>query len=168
MRVVREHGATGGGYEEMDGNEIGLGVRTEWKELFSSRLADFDFLIHLRDPARLLGKTGRGAEGEEDIKWKGVGFDPVGMFLADLDKAFSAGVIMFFHGQGQRVVGGLWNPRALAGGEWRVKNGWSSIPVVQGDKVQGKVNQMGILAEIEALGEGIVDKIEVVKPLLET
>lgn len=191
-----------------------------WKDLFSSPLADYDLLIHLKphlltSAAGAAHAAGSGTQfrnlqldryparasiaAEEAIE--AVGFDPTALFLADLERCLGENVT-FFHGgsgggreAGRLVIAGLWNPRVLAskGKEWRVKMGCSTVPIrsstpgaVGGERdadedhddedvdgeveakltVRGVINQKGILAEIAMLGEGLVERIEVVRGLV--
>ena len=88
--------------------------------------------------------------------------------------------MLFFHdADGGKVIAGLWNPRVLGRKAWRVRLGYSSMPVEADDEdregTEGHgdgeekgvvvMNQSGILAEIAMMGEGLVERIEVVKEL---
>ena len=161
----------------------GLGVRKkDWASLFTTPTGDFDFLIHLK--REVVKSYGHGGESGED-KYKNltlqevmdvdsIGFDPVQLYLEDLENAFRQNVLFFHDAGGGRVVAGLWNPRALGRKAWRVRLGYSSMPVAveEGDQdvgIEGEgkgtvvMNQSGILAEIARLGEGLVERIEIVK-----
>lgn len=164
----------------------GLEMSTEdWQSLFRTPRADFDFVIHLK--REIVRGYGRGATGEKE-KFKNlvlqegmdidsIGFDPVQLYLEDLESAFGQNVLLFRDADGGKVIAGLWNPRALGRRAWRVRLGYSSMPVAMEEEEQergygeneGKgvvvMNQAGILAEIAMLGEGLVERIEVVKEL---
>lgn len=155
--------------------EKGLDMQeADWRGLFQSPLSDFDFQIHLKRG------FGRGEERKSAVRFKNlqlqeemdidaVGFDPVDLFMKDLEKTFEQSMLFFYDRGGGKVIAGLWNPRMLKQQDFRVRLGVSSMPVAadksEGDGEKGKVviNQAGILAEIAMMGEGLVQKIEVVK-----
>ena len=170
----------------------------EWKGLsdsvgrglFAGELGDFDFLIHLKQSVvrgHSLGKGSRKAKTnsingleEDDRQFKNLtiapsldvdslGFDPVRLYLQDLQHAFSSAALFFYDSYaGGNVIGGLWRPSVLGRKEWRVRLGWSSVPVEaeEGDE-EGKemclLNREGVLAEMAALGEGLVRDVKVNK-----
>jgi len=95
-----------------------------------------------------------------------LGFDPVDLFLQDLNHAFGASALFFYDRHGGTAIAGLWRPSVLGRREWRVRLGWSSVPVpaeTDIEKEEGKdicvFNKEGVLAEIATLGEGIVKNI---------
>ena len=148
----------------------------DWMSLFSSPLTDFDFLIHLRkDVAKGRHASGKGKYKnltlQEDMDINSIGFDPIEQFLEDLENVLGQNVLLFHDKDGGRVIAGLWNPRSLGRKTWRVRLGYSSVPVAakEGEDEEGKgvvmVNQSGILAEIAMMGEGLVERLEVVKEL---
>ena len=148
----------------------------DWETLFVSPVGDFDFLVHLKRDR----KGGRSVEEErfknlvlqENSDVDGVGFDPVELFLEDLEKVLGRNVLFFHDSDGGRVVAGLWNPRSLGQKPWRVRLGFSSVPVGKAVQADGEerdmveINQSGILSEIAMLGEGMIEKIEVIKDLV--
>ena len=152
----------------------------DWMALFKSPLTDFDFLIHLNES---VVRVGGRREVEKKAKYKNlvmqeetdmdhIGFDAVELFLEDLEYVLGQNVLFFYNADGGRVIAGLWNPRSLGTKTWRVRMGYSSMPVAagkggEGGKDQVVINQLGILAEIAMLGEGMVDKVEVVKNLVQ-
>jgi U3 small nucleolar RNA-associated protein 22 len=241
VELVREKGFAGAGQKE------------DWRQLFRSPLRDFDFLIHLKkegdeddEESVVVTAGGDGVNKKAHakkaraarMKYKNLqlqfpngsgaiehttGFDPIALFLQDLEHTFAQN-ILFFYGYGGyssgsgggggtgKVIAGLWNPKVLLlsrGKAWRgVKMGCSTIAVVgkkggrreeeeeeeQGEQegkevddddeeeeeeegkkkkkgrmvelqVEGLVNQRGMLAEIEMLGQGLVERIEVVRDL---
>jgi U3 small nucleolar RNA-associated protein 22 len=148
--------------------------KEDWRGLFQSSLSDFDFLIHLK---RGFGRGGekKGAgkfknlQLQEEMDTDAIGFDAVGLFVKDLEETFEQSSLFFYDRDGGKVIAGLWNPRAMQQQGFRVRLGVSSMPVAvargEGDdeKVKVVVNQAGILAEIAMMGEGLVQKIEVLK-----
>ncbi len=202
MEVVRQRGADG------------MATVEDWKRLFRSPVGDFDFVIHLKKRSNGVSRREGQAEGEDGYKnlqlqlqLQGgqdepplqVGFPPTALYLSDLESCFGPHVL-FFHGGGDsRVIAGLWNPKVLErrgpggegreGREWRVRMGYSTVPVLGGREdgdgegegqeeavgrhekeggttVEGVVNQRGMLAEMEMLGQGLVERVEVLRELV--
>ena len=173
----------------------GLEMRIEdWQSLFTTPMGDFDFLIHLnRHVLRSYGRGSKSGKGEKEERYKNlvlqegmdienIGFDPVQLYLEDLEHAFGQNVLFFHDAGGGEVIAGLWNPRALGRRVWRVRLGYSSMPVAAvaeregedgggggGDDEEEKgsvvMNQSGILGEIVMMGEGLVERVEIVKEL---
>ena len=164
----------------------------EWRGLFRGEMGEFDFVIKLQAELVRGGSTAaeKGSKGKEEggKKFKNlmlaqqaplqsieeIGFDPIALYLEDLQRAFGQ-VALFFHGTEQEVICGLWRPSVVGEREWRVRLGWSSKPtgykdVAEGGdgeeegkvrKVRCEFNRKGALAEMGMLGEGIVREIEV-------
>jgi U3 small nucleolar RNA-associated protein 22 len=152
----------------------------DWRGLFRSPVGDFDFLIHLK---RGLGKgeerKGKGSSGrfknlqlQEGMEADAVGFDPVMEFVEDLESTFEGSMLLFYDRDGGTLIAGLWNPRVLKSQDFRVRLGASSMPMPvaeatnaggEDEKEQVVINQSGILAEVAMMGEGLVQRIEVVK-----
>ena len=67
-------------------------------------------------------------------------------------------------GDGGDVVAGLWHPANTARRKWKVRMGYSSVPVAgasDDDDVQADVNKEAILAEMARLGGELVRKVDV-------
>ncbi|RMZ85406.1 hypothetical protein DV737_g719, partial [Chaetothyriales sp. CBS 132003] len=145
------------------------------ESLFRTPMEHFDFLLHL---TRAVTK-GKGANNDKTVNmtYKNlqitsgleldeIGFDPVELYLRDLEKAFG-NVALFFHGtQGEgKVIAGLWRPNALGKKEWRVRMGFSTLPLRENEqqgeeKTMGEFNGEAVLSEIAMMGEGIVKKVD--------
>ncbi|KAK7883771.1 U3 snoRNP protein [Exophiala xenobiotica] len=162
----------------------GTGMSEEnWAGLFNSPLGDFDFVIHVR-PGLIKGRHHEGKKARrgslvnggtaefknlqiaEALDVESLGYDPVDLFLQDLNYAFGASALFFYDRHGGTAIAGLWRPSVLGRREWRVRLGWSSMPVpaeTDNEKEEGKdicvFNKEGVLAEIATLGEGIVKNI---------
>lgn len=170
----------------------GLEMRKEdWQSLFTTPMGDFDFVIHLNRHVLSYGRGSKGRKGEkaesyknlvlqEEMDIESIGFHPVQLYLEDLEHAFGQNVLFFHDADGGRVIGGLWNPRALGRRAWRVRLGYSSVPVAEvgereGDDGGGRgdeeekgsvvMNQSGILGEIAMMGAGLIERVEIVKEL---
>ncbi|KIX07157.1 uncharacterized protein Z518_01810 [Rhinocladiella mackenziei CBS 650.93] len=164
---------------------------SDWRRLFISPLSDFDFLIHIK-PSVLRSYRPRSKSKSKSDKINGgsefknlqihdaldsasIGYDPVVSFLRDLKTAFGSAALFFHETSGGSVVAGLWKPSVLGKKEWRIRLGWSSVPVSaekgrrekDEDEDQGErkdmcvLNKDGMLAEIAMLGDGIVKEITV-------
>jgi len=144
----------------------------DWKNIFFSPLVDFDFQLHLKRSV-VKGQKSSG-KGKEVVKYKNLqvqdeldvgklGYDAVELYLKDLEQAFGNAVMLFYDGDGGRVVAGLWKPAVLGSKEWRVRMGYSTVPLKSGEAEKDvcEVNKEGILAEISALGRGLVERITV-------
>ena len=156
----------------------------DMRGLFRTPIAEFDFVMRL-DKAVARG-VDANANGKGKGKGKGrgggvggfknlqitaglehdrIGFDPVELYLKDLEKAFGNVALFFYDGEGGgKMIAGLWRPSVLGRKEWRVRMGWSTKPVVEkGEegKVVGEFNGEAVLAEMKMMGEGIVKGVSV-------
>ena len=157
----------------------------DWKDVFQGDSGEFDFVIRLNKSVgrgSQHSKYGKGPKEKKDrqtfknlllasqsVSTDDIGFDPVGLFLEDLQKAFGH-VALVLHGEGQDVICGLWRPTVVGEKEWRVRLGWSSVPVrykeashgekEEGEKVVCTINKEGVLAEIAMLGAGLVKDVK--------
>ncbi|KKY21591.1 putative pre-rrna processing protein utp22 [Phaeomoniella chlamydospora] len=159
------------------------------RSLFQSPLTHFDFLLHI-NPAILQqylpSSSSNALLTKRSSKFKNlqlthltppshdpetIDFNPISLYINDLQKSFDPSVVLFFHNaNGGNVIAGLWNPRTVGETtkEFRVRLGWSSIPIAsdtdQGDdKDLVAVNKKAMVAEMVALGEGIVEKVTVLR-----
>lgn len=153
------------------------GIAIEPASLFASPLADYDFVLRI-NPAYTKfshGKKNKSTkqqfrnlvlqtEAVEQGSTNLAGFDPVKLLLAELRDTFGHTIIFFFQeGEGD-VITGLWNPATTAKRKWKVRMGYSTIPVSgkNGDaEVDAEINKEGILAEMARLGGDLVKKIDV-------
>ncbi|KAL9114157.1 MAG: hypothetical protein Q9227_001929 [Pyrenula ochraceoflavens] len=149
--------------------------------LFKSPLADFDFLLHVKPELTLAAGTRQRAEGgkyknlqlaaDSSSSWM-QGIEAVRLFVDEIQDVVGDNALFFYDEDGGPAIGGLWNPRALGTRHWKVRLPFSSRPVEQrtggeDDEEEGRllveINTKGILAEIGLLGEGLIDKVEVLK-----
>jgi U3 small nucleolar RNA-associated protein 22 len=147
------------------------------RSLFVSPTDGFDFLIHLQKSV-VRGATSRkertkGKYRNLDVALESdamnVGFYPVIDFLKDLETTFG-NVALFFYNDGVdggRTIAGLWRPQVKGIREWRVRLGWSTLPLpAQKDsdggegKDMSRFNTAGTLKEMEVMGEGLVRSVE--------
>lgn len=153
------------------------GAELDFRSLFGSGLEDYDFLVRL-DRSVVQRKRGRKSSGfknleiqmdDEDVE--GVGYDPVQLFIRDLQELYGDAMVLFYDEDGGDVVAGLWDPQTEKRG-WKLKLGYSTMPVVSKHKDEGgesekvvdvKINKVAILNEIARLGGKMVVKIDVKK-----
>jgi len=157
---------------EMVKNKAGTMDETDWRNLFTTPLGDFDFQIHLKTTV-VRGAKGKKHDAtgaakfknlqlQEELDVENIGYDPAELFLQDLEHSFGNAALFFYDPDGGRVIAGLWRPTVLGKKEWRVRQGYSSLPLApdSDEKAQGKtlceINKNGILAEIAVLGDGLV------------
>jgi U3 small nucleolar RNA-associated protein 22 len=181
--------------------------RSVWEGIFRSDVAEFDFVIQLRREvvkgavgdgvnggreqskidshgARANRKLGSEAKlfknlqltQQNPVSIDEIGFNAIDLYLADLREIFGH-VVLFFYGEGRDVICGLWRPHTFGRREWRVRLGWSSIPIgvegsaeIKGEEIEEgdgerkvlcEINREAILAEMGMMGEGIVKRIKV-------
>lgn len=151
------------------------GVRFDFGNVFGSGLEDYDFVIRL---ARKIGegsarKKKKGFKNleiqraDEDVE--SVGYDPVMLFIRDLRRVYADAMLLCYDEDGGDVIAGLWDPQTEKR-PWKLKLGYSTIPVVSKGKKEGgdgekqvdvKINKTAILNEIARLGGEMIVKIEV-------
>lgn len=143
-----------------------VGTNLELENLFVSSTDEYDVLIKLNSKYTKLGHpTKLSNSGYKNlpsaIDTDSVGFHPVKLFIADLDKCFGAALVLFWDENGGEIIAGLWNPQTDGRG-WKLKLGYSSVPVVKekDGEVLAYLNKEGIINEIARLGGELVKGIE--------
>jgi len=147
----------------------------DWAALFHSRLDEFDFRIYLKPS--VVKQRGDDARREKDgVVYKNlqlgqtldlttIGYDPVLLFVEDLKAVFGTAALFLYDDCGGDIIAGMWKPAVLGQKEWRVRLGWSSVPVpvIEGQD-DGKqpclFNERAVLAEMSALGQGLIKYIK--------
>ncbi|SMY28658.1 unnamed protein product [Zymoseptoria tritici ST99CH_1A5] len=154
------------------------------QSLFESPLADFDFVLRLKDNNNN-SRSQRKSQGfknleisDEEHDGSLVGFDPVRDFLEDLEEVYGS-AILFFHGVvaarggggGRGVIAGLWNPVVMSSARrgWKVNLAVSTVPVVEeeegkgegeGEEVVAEVNKVAVLKELVRVGGDLIMGVE--------
>lgn len=146
-----------------------VGTNLELENLFVSSLDEYDLLIKLHPKYVKLGQpiklSNSGYKNlQSAVDNDSVGFHPIKLFIADLEKCFGAALVLFWNENGGDVVAGLWNPQTDGRG-WKLKLGYSSVPTVQekDGEVFAYLNKEGIVNEISRLGGELVKGIEMRK-----
>ena len=154
--------------------------------LFMSALDDYDFVLRLRAKFTRAGRARREKKGVDGGVFRNlqlqaeargdvelIGYDPIALFLDELQQIYGHAVIWFYDVEGGDVVAGLWNPTTTARRSWKVRVGYSSVPMAgekskreegeEGAGVEVEINKEGILAEIARLGGELIERVEVVR-----
>ncbi|CAB5091673.1 uncharacterized protein OCT59_010412 [Rhizophagus irregularis] len=129
---------------------------------------------------------------KKEEEWPLIGFDPVECYVNELKKIYSDTALFFYDKYGGSFIGLVWNPINFIPKPWKVNTGFSSCPVglipsgernkvlankddskiqrIQNDKKKKNddsrmviINTKAIILEIERLGNGLVEKIELKK-----
>ncbi|OJD34643.1 pre-rrna processing protein utp22 [Diplodia corticola] len=153
------------------------GMAIEPAALFVSPLADYDFILRI-NPASTKSNQGKKdkfskqrfknlvlqADAPEQANSKVAGFNPVKLFLSELRETFGHAVVLFSDEDKADVIAGLWNPANIAKRKWKVRMGYSTVPVSEQHaegEVDAEANKESMLAEMARLGGGLVSKVEV-------
>jgi len=156
----------------------GAGAALDFATLFASGLGDYDFCVFL--DRKVVGRNRAGQKKTafknlelqiDDEQVEAVGYDPVELFIRDLQDLYGDAMVLFYDEDGGDVIAGLWNPQTEMR-PWKLKLGYSTIPVVTAQKgdseggerqVDVQINKAAILNEIARLGGDMVVKIDVKK-----
>jgi U3 small nucleolar RNA-associated protein 22 len=150
------------------------GLELDFLDLFRAGLMEYDFVIHLKDKF-VSGRIEKEQEKLDDSKFKNlrsrdtvdidpVGYDPIRLFLDDLEQTYGCSIVFFYSGHGSSVIAGLWNPQ-LDFKPFRLKLSYSSLPLPEPHDGNGEprvtINKPAILSEIAFLGGDMIEKIDV-------
>ena len=69
----------------------------------------------------------------------------------------------FYDPLGGHTIGGVWNPSLRTSRPWKVLNDYSTVPTTEGKDNQATLNVDGVIAEIQRMGLGLVETIELRK-----
>ncbi|KAG2124377.1 Nrap protein [Suillus clintonianus] len=142
------------------------------KSLFLHSTDDYDIVIQL-NPA-ILPRYYQNVNAESSVWTRdshlGVtestprpGFDPLLLFLADLQNTFADTLKFFADPLGGDCIGAIWLPGLGAPRSFRALAGFSSKPLPKEDKAKVKelvmLNRQAVLDDIGRLGTGLVQKI---------
>ncbi|KAG1717890.1 Nrap protein [Suillus lakei] len=142
------------------------------KSLFLHSTDDYDIVIQL-NPS-VLPRYYQNVNAESSV-WtrdshSGIteptprpGFDPLPLFLADLQSTFTDTLKFFADPLGGDRIGAIWLPGLGAPRSFRALAGFSSKPFPKEDKAKDKelvmLNRQAVLDDIGRLGTGLVQKI---------
>ena len=156
------------------------GAHLDAESLFGGGLEDYDFVIHLNPKVVRQGRKSPAQTRYKNLELQAhacgnniddftlsaagsVGFEPVKLFLTDLEKVFGTAAL-FFHDESSdmNVIAGLWNP-TCEGRAWKLSLAYSSVPAKDGTQIQAGLNHSAMLAEMARLGGDMLLKIVVNK-----
>jgi U3 small nucleolar RNA-associated protein 22 len=138
------------------------------KSLFATSTADYDFVIHLAPKfASGFGRKDlskhkyKNLEVQTDVDLRQVGFQPVQLYLHELEKLYGSTIVFFHSTTAGSIVAGLWNPQTVASRMFKVNLAYASKPVAGTSGEDVELDKAAVLAEIERLGGDMVSRIEV-------
>jgi U3 small nucleolar RNA-associated protein 22 len=167
----------------------GGGGAGQWRTLFNSPLADFDFVVHL-DPLKLtrtaqalpwhvdpaaMDIVQRRSEATKKRAYRAVrsadraavppvlGFDPASLLYEELVRCFGDKALFFHDSLGGSKIAGVWRPGALDPVPWKLKSSIANMPVPNKPGYIA-LNVPEVLQDIAILGSGIVTRIETKTP----
>ncbi|RKF58143.1 U3 small nucleolar RNA-associated protein 22 [Golovinomyces cichoracearum] len=149
-----------------------LGYMLDVNSLFITSTAEYDFLIHLSDDFTSLKKEDKTSqikhknfEVQSEKYIEKVGYQPVQLYLAELENLYSNNIVFFHENYTGSVIAGLWNPQSLSPRSFKVNLSYSTQVLEKDNPTQDQVfiNQNSILSEISRLGCNMVSRIEIQK-----
>ncbi|KAG4413369.1 hypothetical protein IFR04_013486 [Cadophora malorum] len=144
------------------------GIDLDPRSLFTTSISDYDFVIHISPTysgeRRKEGKSKfKNLELQEKTDPGLVGYQPVQLYLEELQRLYTSSIV-FFHGIADgSVIGGLWNPQNVTPRAFKV-NSAHATKVVVSDEVDAEkivIDKSVILAEIARLGGDMISRVEV-------
>ncbi|KAF2737922.1 Nrap protein [Polyplosphaeria fusca] len=142
--------------------------------LFTPTVHDFDIVFSISSK---YSKSGRKVseqnfknlqiQGPADTQSKG--YEPFQPFVEELQAIYGDSILWFWDPEACNMVAGLWNPAITAQRPWKVKAGWSSVPLSTGQGKQSdnvdkavkiQLNKGSICNDILRLGGDMIDRIE--------
>ncbi|PVH84888.1 pre-rRNA processing protein-like protein Utp22 [Cadophora sp. DSE1049] len=144
------------------------GIDLDPRSLFATSTNDYDFVIHI-SPAfsgerRKEGKSKfKNLELQEKTDLGLVGYQPVQLYLEELQRLYTSSIVFFYGGASSSVIGGLWNPRSVEPRAFKVNSAYATKVVDSegGDAEKVVIDKSAILAEISRLGGDMVARVEV-------
>ncbi|KAF8866077.1 pre-rRNA processing protein-like protein Utp22 [Acephala macrosclerotiorum] len=141
------------------------------RALFASSTADYDFAIHISP--KFVGAQRqkdtkskfKNLEVQSDIDLETIGYEPVQLYLEELQNLYTDSIVFFHGGVSGTVIAGLWNPQKAAPRLFKINlthatklRGANEEKEEEQDVV---IDKSAILAEISRLGGDMVSRIEV-------
>lgn len=122
-------------------------------EIFHTSLEPYDFIINLR-PKVLSGRMSKGRNTKSTV---------VQSFVRDLQACYGQSILLFYGGENDGIIAGLWNPQTTKPRNWSLKMAYSTTPKPAGDSESNSVsiNDTAILNEISRLGTGLIEDIQI-------
>ncbi|KAE8449951.1 hypothetical protein EG329_007090 [Mollisiaceae sp. DMI_Dod_QoI] len=144
------------------------GLDLDHRTLFASSRADYDFMIHISP--KFAGEQRRNnskpkfknLEVQSGIELESVGYQPVQLYLEELEKLYTDSIVFFYGDASGSVLAGLWNPQKAAPRPFKVNlTHATKISGGKGDSEEEvAIDKSAILAEIARLGGDMVSRVE--------
>lgn len=88
-----------------------------------------------------------------------LGFDPVGLLVADVQRLYGDALRVFHDAHGGRTLALVWNPARSVPRAFKPFIGYNAAPS-GGEAALVALNKQAVVAEIARLGRGIVTAVE--------
>jgi U3 small nucleolar RNA-associated protein 22 len=144
------------------------GIELDQRSLFATSNADYDFVIHISSKFTESQKKKEASkskfknlEVQSEVNLDLIGYDPVRLYLNDLEKLYASSIVFFHSAVSGSVIAGLWNPQTLAPRPFRVSMAYATKVAEDSEKGEIKIDKEAILSEIARLGGDMVARIEV-------
>jgi U3 small nucleolar RNA-associated protein 22 len=143
------------------------GIELDQRPLFATSTADYDFVVHISpkftsDQRRKKASRHKfkNLEVQSEANLDLVGYDPVRLYLSELEKLYTDSIVFFHSAVSGSVIAGLWNPQTVAPRSFKVNMAYATK--VSGDSEEGRIeiDKSAILSEIGRLGGDMVSRIE--------
>ncbi|ORY28154.1 Nrap protein [Naematelia encephala] len=142
--------------------------------LFVTPLEHYDVLINLHP--RLVTRYAQGVRSDSEV-WEQaarfrniqegrygelvrIGFDPAGAFVDDIRRIYGDTILVFHDLHGGTTIGLLFNPSKDVPRTFKPLLGYSTRPT-DGSAALVALDRKGVVAEIERLGKGLIESVEV-------
>lgn len=139
--------------------------------LFRSTTDDYDFVVHISPKSAPYRKEKNAnttkfknleVQSREDPSL--VGYEPVLLFLEELQRLYTGSVVFFHDPLTNLVIGGIWNPHTQSR-TLKINLPYNTRPVSNDSRdhhdPEVEIDRLAILSEIARLGGDIVTRIEV-------
>lgn len=146
------------------------GIELDQRFLFASSTADYDFVIHISPKFNGQKESSKkqkfkNLEVQSEANLDAIGYDPVQLFVDDLQKLYASSIVLFRCTASSSVIAGLWNPQAAAPRAFKVNMAHAMKTVGDGEndneKEEIEIDNEAVLSEIARLGGDMVSRIEV-------
>ncbi|XP_038078124.1 nucleolar protein 6-like [Patiria miniata] len=156
---------------------MGLDTNTDFKQIFRPPLDLYDVVIHLRP--KLVPRRGEVVDGsgapvqrsttdgsltEKSSQLPVVDFDPVSLYLQELQSCYGDLALFFYDRHGGTFITLLWNPSAFQSQPFKVLQAKSMMPqpgTSSSKQPMMTPNVEAIVEDFKILGQGLVQSVEI-------
>ena len=147
------------------------GLDLDQRSLFATSTSDYDFVIHISpkfvsDHKRKFSSKQKfkNLEVQSEGSFEGIGYEPVQLYIAELEKLYTDSVALFYGRKGASYIGGLWNPQDVSARPFKVNLTYATM-ISAGQEDSGaenvEIDKSALLSGIARLGGDMVSKIQV-------